>query len=101
MEMGYEYPLYVTNVSAYRFQRLFKHREGFRCIHAGIKKRNAAVMHDCEHVDVLQPEGHGQCDHVKTLGYLFNQLSLVLSFRAHITIFSISCQRGGLYFSCG
>lgn len=35
-------------------------------------------MYECEHMDVLQPEGHGQRDHVKTLSYLFNQLSSAL-----------------------
>ena len=35
-------------------------------------------MYECEHMDVLQPEGHGQRDHVKTLSYFFNQRSSAL-----------------------
>jgi hypothetical protein len=31
-----------------------------------------------KHVDVLQPERHGQCDHVKIFSYLFNQRTSVL-----------------------
>jgi hypothetical protein len=30
-------------------------------------------MYECKHMDMFQPEGHRQCDHVETLSYLFNQ----------------------------
>jgi hypothetical protein len=78
MEMGYEYPLYVADGPAYGFQRFLKNGKGLRRIHARIKKRNAAVMYEREHMDVLQPEGHGQRYHVKTFSYLFNQPSSAL-----------------------
>jgi hypothetical protein len=59
MEMGYEYPIYVADGLAYGFQGFLKYGKCLRRIHACIKKRNAAVMNECEHMDVLQPEGHG------------------------------------------
>jgi hypothetical protein len=68
-----EEPVNVVRGSADAFQGRFECRKRLRRVETRVEKGQAAVMERGIDVDMLEPERHGQGDHIKIARYFFYQ----------------------------
>jgi hypothetical protein len=73
VSVGDKDPVDFMNGPADALESRFEDGEGFRCIEAGVEEGCTSVVNESENINMLEPEGHGQSDHVKIACDFFNQ----------------------------